>query len=195
MRIEYCLLALGLFLAACERHPEHAGRETGSSEALDASNTANAGSSTKVRLAEGGLTGEGVLQNGKKQGSWRFFHPDGTLASQGYFENGLRQGTWEEYDANGRPERAGSYLNGKPHGYWKFFAPASGDSTSAEPKPELSNPLTSEGSFVEGRKDGTWKFYRNGKLRQEGEFRLNQRTGTWREYAENGQLQSETIMK
>ena len=43
---------------------------------------------------------QGLIKNGKKEGSWIEYHTNGYLKSKGKFENGNKEGTWVKYYSN-----------------------------------------------------------------------------------------------
>lgn len=48
---------------------------------------------------EGVLVEKGLLVNGKREGLWQSFNPNGTLAVEATFSKGMKQGLWVVYDA------------------------------------------------------------------------------------------------
>jgi antitoxin component YwqK of YwqJK toxin-antitoxin module len=45
------------------------------------------------------LVEKGLLVNGKREGLWQSFNPNGTLAVEATFSKGMKQGLWVVYDA------------------------------------------------------------------------------------------------
>lgn len=45
---------------------------------------------------------KGKLANGKPEGYWEWYRPDGTLKRSGTFENGVPAGKWTTYDSKGK---------------------------------------------------------------------------------------------
>ncbi len=56
--------------------------------------------------ADGSLAAEGVyLDEGAKEGSWKYYHPDGTLRSEEEYRKGERVGAYRAYGKSGKLER------------------------------------------------------------------------------------------
>ena len=65
----------------------------------------------------GKITGQyrGSYKNGKAEGPWAFYYPNGKLYSKGTYKNALQNGPWITYYKDGtvNPEETGTYKNGK----------------------------------------------------------------------------------
>ena len=70
-------------------------------------------------IAEGGT----VDPQGRQQGMWKYYYPDGSMKAEGSFKDGLRDGTWIFYYANKQIQQQGAYLKSQPEGNWKWFYP------------------------------------------------------------------------
>lgn len=71
---------------------------------------------------DGNLRIEGFeSENGRRDGTWRYYYPDGTLWSLGDFSNGLRHGRAVVYYENGQIRYSGQYQNDKEMGEWVFY--------------------------------------------------------------------------
>jgi antitoxin component YwqK of YwqJK toxin-antitoxin module len=60
-------------------------------------------------------------QEGRKDGAWTFWYPNGKKWSEGYFSNGIDdrlRTTWHE---NGQMHYRGKYDKGTRVGVWKFY--------------------------------------------------------------------------
>ncbi len=69
----------------------------------------------------GNVIMRGQKINGKREGGWESFFPDGSLRSRGTFVNGLQEGASTVYYENGSTKYTGWYRNGMPVGDWKFY--------------------------------------------------------------------------
>jgi len=69
----------------------------------------------------GGMISSHEFSNGKFNGKWKFFYPNGQLETKGNFDNGLRIGVWNYYHENGKKSQVSTYLNGEKHGVWKVY--------------------------------------------------------------------------
>ena len=65
----------------------------------------------------GEVTGQyqGSYKNGKAEGPWIFYYPNGQLFSKGNYKNALQDGPWITYNIDGtvNSEETGTYKNGK----------------------------------------------------------------------------------
>jgi antitoxin component YwqK of YwqJK toxin-antitoxin module len=90
--------------------------------------------------------------DGKKNGTFLVYYPDGTLAQQGYLIDNKNVGEWKYYYANGSLETKGMFINDIPQGEWVFYYP--------------DGVLKSIGSFKDGLRHGPWYQYEeNGDLK------------------------------
>ena len=64
---------------------------------------------------------EGALKDGKREGQWKAYFPDGRPQSIGYFKNDLREGKALVYWDNGNLRSDGFYKAGKHCGKWKWY--------------------------------------------------------------------------
>lgn len=83
--------------------------------------------------------------DGKKNGSFLVFFPDGKLAQSGYLIDNKNEGEWKYYYSNGNLESKGLYINDIPQGEWEFYYP--------------SGVLKNKGKFKDGLKDKIWYDY------------------------------------
>lgn len=83
--------------------------------------------------------------NGKKNGKFETFYPNGKPQMQGYLKNNRNVGEWKYFYEDGTVESYGNFVNDKPEGIWYWFYP---DST-----------LREAGSFHLGEREGLWKTY------------------------------------
>jgi len=83
--------------------------------------------------------------NGKKEGKFESYYPNGKLLMSGYLKNNRNEGEWKYYFDNGIVESEGIFENDKPVGKWKWYYP---DGT-----------LRQTGFFNYGQRDSVWKNY------------------------------------
>jgi hypothetical protein len=62
------------------------------------------------------LTGD--FKDGKRDGRWLSFYPDGSLKSVVTFVDNVLNGESRNFDTKGRLQSAGNYLDGKKNGQW-----------------------------------------------------------------------------
>lgn len=65
---------------------------------------------------EGHVSYKGDFKNGKAEGLWTTFFPDGKPRWEGIKKNGMNNGPFTMWYENGRKKLEGFYLNGKKHG-------------------------------------------------------------------------------
>ncbi len=123
-------------------------------------------------IDEEGLREEGNLVDGKKEGYWVSYHPDGWIAAAGRYQEGKRDGVWERYSASGRRLRQVTYqadvLDG-PAMTWHPL-PAGG----------LPERIWSRGYYRNGRPDGEWtEWAKDGKPARHGVYANGSPQGTW----------------
>ena len=59
--------------------------------------------------------------DGKQEGAWSGWNPDGTRRSEQYYSQGRRTGTHTLWFTNGQIKETGPYVNGLRHGPWQFY--------------------------------------------------------------------------
>ncbi|WP_291259472.1 toxin-antitoxin system YwqK family antitoxin [Fusobacterium sp.] len=89
--------------------------------------------------------------NGKANGKWLTFYPNGNLKSIENWKNGKLFGKFVLYQENGNKIFETVYLNGKDNGKYLLF--------------HKNGVLQVQGTFSNGIPKGTWKYYnKSGKL-------------------------------
>jgi antitoxin component YwqK of YwqJK toxin-antitoxin module len=83
--------------------------------------------------------------NGKKEGKFESYYPNGKVLMSGNMKNNRNVGEWKYFYDNGNLESAGIFENDKPEGKWAWYYP---DGT-----------LRQTGYFIAGRRDSIWKSY------------------------------------
>jgi antitoxin component YwqK of YwqJK toxin-antitoxin module len=61
---------------------------------------------------------EGEFVNGKEEGKWLTFYPDGNVSSYLEYKGGKMEGIYKEFDKYGNVEVSGNFLNNEKHGEW-----------------------------------------------------------------------------
>lgn len=64
---------------------------------------------------------EGNVHNGKREGLWYAYHPNGNVQTMAYYVNGLEEGRYTVYHPNGAVYYTGEYHQGKCVGKWLFY--------------------------------------------------------------------------
>jgi len=76
------------------------------------------GNLTQEYYDEGGLKSEGHLIDGKRNGMWTSYFPDGTIWSQSTYDLDILQGKTKVYYPNGVMRYKGQFREGKRAGKW-----------------------------------------------------------------------------
>ena len=124
----------------------------------------------------GNLKTEGVLNERKRVGLWKYFYKNGAVMSQenykkglrhgeqfvfyfngkvtekSLFKNGLLDGVSSKYSSKGILIEEVNYKKGKPNGLAKYF--------------ELNGNLKETGIYIDGKRVGKWEYYLEGELAQ-----------------------------
>ena len=124
----------------------------------------------------GNLKTEGLLNERKRVGLWKYFYRNGAVMSQenykkglrhgeqfvfysngkitekSLFKNGLLDGISSKYSSKGILIEEVTYKKGKPNGLAKYF--------------ELNGNLKETGIYIDGKRVGKWEYYLEGELAQ-----------------------------
>lgn len=140
----------------------------------------------------GTLLFEGIVdEEGRKQGPWKHFYPDGALKAEGAYRNDEKYGPWKYFYPDGSLEQEGSYLRGLPDGFWVWYHPngqewreeeyVMGKEDGPSLEYDKEGQIIAQGEYIEGEKEGPWKFKLN-DYREEGAYFEGRRQGSWRHY-------------
>jgi antitoxin component YwqK of YwqJK toxin-antitoxin module len=122
---------------------------------------------------------EGEFVNGRKNGTWIRYYPDGQKQSEIEYTNGRPKGYYITYFENGEVEEEGQWVRQKNIGTFKRYY-------------ENGN-IMQEFSFNEaGIRDGVQKYYyENGQIEIEVTMVNGKEDGVMRRYTEDGKIKSE----
>lgn len=76
-------------------------------------NAVNPNGYNSFYFANGKLSSEGTMRDGKPDGYWKTYWENGTLKAEGNRKNFELDSTWTFYDENGKTTLQINYLNGK----------------------------------------------------------------------------------
>ncbi len=140
--------------------------------------------SRDILLEQGGI----IDEQGRKQGYWKLFYPDGRIRHEGGYLNGLRNGNWKYFYPDGKIEQQGDFVKDKPVGSWLWSYPngsvwkeeefINGLEDGMSVEYDSTGGVIAKGEYIEGMKEGPW-FYQVGDHREEGSFFEGERTGKW----------------
>ena len=151
---------------------------------------------------DGILTGEGILDDeGREQGSWKEYHPNGQIKSKGEYLNGKKIEDWIFYYANGKIEQKGKYdKKGKAQGTWIWYFENEKvlreenyiDNLQEGSMVEYNDTggVVTKGEYAEGQKEGEW-IYEMGDYREIGKYKSDKLEGYWKHFYHNGILRFE----
>jgi antitoxin component YwqK of YwqJK toxin-antitoxin module len=141
---------------------------------------------------------EGIVdENGRSNGRWKDFYPDGTIQAEGQYTENRRTGVWKFYNSSGKLEQTGSFNNGRPDGLWKWYYDNGAllreeeyfqglrDGIFTEYSPD--GEIIAQGQFTDGEKNGDWK-YMAGDNTEEGKYIIGLRDGQWKSYYPDGKI-------
>lgn len=122
----------------------------------------------------GGKSSEGYLRDGKPDGYWKSFYPNGNLKAEGNRINFLLSGPWLFYNEDGEKTIEINYSEDKKEGLKKTFA---------------NNQVMKEEAYVNDRLQGyTRVYYEGGKLKKEIPFVEGREKGVGYEYAQDERI-------
>ena len=81
--------------------------------------------------------------NGKKEGSFKSYYPNGNLLMSGQMKNNCNIGEWKYYYENGNLESFGNFDSDMPEGKWTWYYP--------------DKKLKQVGYFHLGQRDSIWR--------------------------------------
>ena len=135
------------------------------------------------------LVAEGITEmDGKRNGPWKEYWPNGTLRAEGFYLDDRRDGEWWFYRESGEKEQHGRYLDGEVHGLWTWWYPG-GDVHRKEryQRGELNGEFLEldtagqtlvEGQYEDGLRQGPWRVHVHDHL-EVGPYLLGQKEGLW----------------
>ncbi|MEQ9261966.1 MAG: hypothetical protein RLP14_02275 [Owenweeksia sp.] len=132
---------------------------------------------------------EGIVdEQGRKQGPWKEYYPDGTLKAKGSYLDDLKIEEWTYYYADGEIEQTGSYQQGLPNGAWVWYHPNGqawreeeffrGEEDGLSIEYSDSGAVIAKGNYIEGLKDGQWLVQVNDH-KEIGNYFDGLRNGKW----------------
>jgi antitoxin component YwqK of YwqJK toxin-antitoxin module len=133
--------------------------------------------------------------NGKKQGLWKKYHPNGMTRYIGNFKNDKPTGVFKYYYDDGHLQikmvhkgsetysqvyyetgeikAAGKYEEQEKDSIWRFF--------------DKEGYKISEEFYLSGKREGVWKsYYNTGQVAEEKEYSNDFEEGKWNQYFVNG---------
>jgi antitoxin component YwqK of YwqJK toxin-antitoxin module len=97
---------------------------------------------------DGSLKMELHLKDGKPEGTYVVYHPNGKTAEVRAYYKGLFHGEWRVYDTDGNLLSAATYKDGKKDGPWRVW--------------NGRGVLRFEMFYIRGRRTGVWRSWDDG---------------------------------
>ncbi|MFL5810969.1 MAG: toxin-antitoxin system YwqK family antitoxin [Flavisolibacter sp.] len=120
--------------------------------------------------------------DGRPEGEFKFFYPDGNIAKTGNYKNGQIEGAATIYYQNGAVFGLQTYTEGKKEGLQKYYFPTG-------KKKSMVN-------YVAGKMNGKSEtYYENGNIQESMEYTADSADGNYRYYYSSGQLWTEKTYK
>lgn len=69
------------------------------------------------------LRSQGITVDGRREGRWAFYFPNGSLQAESTFVGGKEEGPYKVYRENGIPYYIGQYHDGQRTGTWEIYNP------------------------------------------------------------------------
>ncbi len=132
--------------------------------------------------SKGHLVSEGTLVNGKPDGYWKTYYPDGTIKSEGNRENFQLNGTWVFYSEQGDTMELIDYRANLKNGYHIRYEYNKG------PTKSMRRHFLSKELYLNDLKENKSQYYQGGKLYQEINFEHGEKQGICRQFDEEGRI-------
>ena len=147
------------------------------------------------------LVGEGITsQEGKREGPWKEYWPNGNVRSEGHYIDGKKDGVWVFYREEGEKEQEGRYLDDQIHGIWTWWHPGGqvhreegyvrGEPEGVFLELDTAGNVLVSGQYADGEREGLWQMHINDH-KEEGSFLGGKKDGLWRHVYGDGQRQFE----
>ncbi|HEY5826236.1 MAG TPA: toxin-antitoxin system YwqK family antitoxin [Cyclobacteriaceae bacterium] len=119
-----------------------------------------------------GADAQGTYKDGKRDGSWIEYHPNGLVKTITSYVDGKKEGLYAELTNNGQLQKRMYYHNNLRHGEYKEFN---------------YSTVKEERTYQFDKLEGTVKiFYDNGKVMEEGNYKNGTRDGVSKWYDKEG---------
>ena len=131
---------------------------------------------TKVTVKDntGAILQEGILKEGKREGNWTEYHPEGFVKSVTPYVNDQKEGVYLEITMNGQLSKRFFYHNNLKNGEYREYQ---------------YSTIKEQRVYVNDKLEGLAKiFYDNGKIMEEGNYKNGTRDGVSRWYDQEGKV-------
>lgn len=126
------------------------------------------------------LNVKGTINNGSRDGLWKYYDNYGNLKTTEYYVNGQLEDTVVGYFANGKVSYKTTFRKGDRNGLYLSY--------------NQHGELITEGVYLNDEPANDWyEYYDNGQLKEEFSFKDGDRHGIEKNYAVNGKLDNYTV--
>ncbi|MEO1010411.1 MAG: hypothetical protein AAFX53_03845 [Bacteroidota bacterium] len=113
----------------------------------------------------GVLKSEGWMENGQKQGYWKFYHSNGKISAEGHYKNGQREKYWYFYSDQRVRTKEGHYKSGKKNNWWLFY--------------DKKGRIHHKCQLANGKKNGYCLKYTDAELTSAEKYKNGQKVKEW----------------
>ena len=129
----------------------------------------------KYYHANGQVSSEGFLVDGKPEGWWKTYYETGTLRSEGGRKSFQLDSLWRFYDTEGRLQSESNYRADKKEGWARKY--------------DTTGTLMSEENYAADRREGVARyFHESGSVHKEVPFKDGREEGRGLEYSNEGRI-------
>jgi len=129
---------------------------------------------------DGKVREEGNYDEGKRDGTWKFYYPSGDLREVSTYKSNMRDGPYEFYNNKKALQKKGQYVKNRMVGQWTFYYP--------------DGKLKEDKVYKDNKENGEAKeYYENGNVKASGIYKNGLKDSVWYVYEPNGKKQSVTI--
>lgn len=129
---------------------------------------------------EGKTLEEGNYDEGKRDGTWKFYYPSGDLREVSTYKSNMRDGPYEFYNNKKVLQKKGQYAKNRMVDQWYFYYP--------------DGKIKEEKVYKDNKENGEAKeYYPNGNVKSSGVYVKGLKDSIWYEYGQDGKKQSITI--
>ncbi|WP_121666272.1 toxin-antitoxin system YwqK family antitoxin [Mesonia aquimarina] len=134
----------------------------------------------KFFTKKGELVSEGMMENKKREGTWKYYFKDGELMMKETYNKDKLNGWKIVYFPNGEITEKKAFKNGVAHGenfiYAKngqliqYYNYKNGKLDGPTKTYNANGELISKGNYSKGKRSGEWRYYNNDQLKEIEEY-------------------------
>jgi antitoxin component YwqK of YwqJK toxin-antitoxin module len=127
---------------------------------------------------------EGNFKDDKRDGVWKYYHPNGQVAKEVNYVDGKLDGQWTQFNEDGSKEVDVSYKSGARDGMWTFYS---------KPEKDKKQTIVMTQNFSKGILSGQMiQYYPNGQKAYESTLKAGHLEGMETRWYPKGAKRSET---